>query len=75
MQLGNIRTLNPPRMLTIREAAQAGPLTEYALRLLLKQERLPGVFIGSKFLVNYDRFISQLNGESLVQMQSEMNGQ
>lgn len=64
MQQGNIRTLNPPRMLTIREAAQAGPLTEYALRLLLKQEKLPGVFIGSKFLVNYDRFVSQLNGEA-----------
>lgn len=56
----------PPRMLTIREAAQVGPLTEYALRLLLKQDKLPGVFIGTKFLLNYDRFIAQLNGESLA---------
>lgn len=64
MQQGNIQTLNPPRMLTIRETAKAGPLTEYALRLLLKQENLPGVFIGSKFLVNYDRFVAQLNGEA-----------
>lgn len=64
MRQGNIRTLNPPRMLTIRETAQAGPLTEHALRLLLKQEKLPGVFIGSKFLVNYDRFVAQLNGEA-----------
>lgn len=64
MQQGNIQTFSPPRMLTIREAARAGPLTEYSLRLLLKQEKLPGVFIGSKFLVNYDRFVAQLNGEA-----------
>lgn len=63
MTKDNVQTLNPPRMLTIRQAAQEGPLTEYALRLLLKQQKLPGVFIGSKFLVNYDRFIGQLNGE------------
>ena len=64
MQQGNIQTLNPPRMLTIRETAHAGPLTEYALRLLLRQKKLPGVFVGSKFLVNYDRFVAQLNGEA-----------
>ena len=59
----NAQILNPPRMLTIRQAAQEGPLTEYALRLLLKQQKLPGVFNGSKFLVNYDRFIDRLNRE------------
>ena len=56
-----ITLIDPPRMLTIREAAAAGPLTEYALRLLLKQGKLPGVQIGTKFLLNYDKLITQLN--------------
>lgn len=56
-----IQPINPPRMLTIREAAREGPLTEYALRLLLKQGKLPGVQIGTKFLLNYDRLLLQLN--------------
>lgn len=54
----------PPRMLTIREAAREGPLSEYALRLMLKQGQLPGVHIGTKYLVNYDRLLLQLNGEA-----------
>ena len=31
----------PPRMVTIRQAAKLGPLTEYTLRLMEKQGRLP----------------------------------
>lgn len=30
----------PPRMVTIRQAAKLGPLTEYTLRLMEKQGRL-----------------------------------
>ena len=45
---------------SIREAAQYGPLSEYCLRLMLKQGILPGVFSGKKFLVNYDALLSQL---------------
>lgn len=56
-----IQPINPPKMLTIREAAREGPLTEYALRLLQKQGKLPGVQIGTKFLLNYDKLITQLN--------------
>lgn len=51
-----------PRMMTIRQAAELGPLSEYALRLLLRQGRLPGLFVGKKFLVNFDAFLAQLNG-------------
>lgn len=51
----------PPRMMTIRQAAAMGPLSEYALRLLLRQGQLPGLFVGRKFLINYDRLIDGLN--------------
>lgn len=46
---------------SIREAAKRGPLSEYCLRLMLKQNTLPGVYSGRKFLVNYDLLLDQLN--------------
>lgn len=45
---------------SIRETAKRGPLSEYCLRLMLKQNTLPGVYSGKKFLVNYDRLLDQL---------------
>lgn len=52
----------PPRMLTIRQAAKLGPLTEYTLRLMEKQGRLPCLYVGRKCLVNYDRLLEMLGG-------------
>lgn len=46
---------------SIRETAKRGPLSEYCLRLMLKQNTLPGVYSGKKFLVNYDLLLEQLN--------------
>lgn len=45
---------------SIRETAKRGPLSEYCLRLMLKQGKLPGVYSGKKFLVNYDKLLEQL---------------
>ncbi len=50
-----------PQMLTIKQTAETGILTETALRRLAKQGKLPGVYIGRKFLVNYDRLCDWLN--------------
>ncbi len=41
------------KFLTIRETARRGPLTEYALRAMLKDGKLPGIYSGTRFLVNY----------------------
>lgn len=57
------------RFPSIREAAKLGPLSEYCLRLMLKQNRLPGTYSGKKFLVNYDMLIEQLGGESRRNME------
>lgn len=54
-------TNTKPRMMTIPEVAKTGVLTEYALRKLLKQGKLPCVMIGWKALVNYDKLLEQLN--------------
>ena len=50
---------------SIRGAAKRGPLSEYCLRLMLKEGKLPGVYSGRKFLVNYDRLLEQLDHEAV----------
>jgi len=49
-----------PRLMTVREIARTGLMAEHALRLLLKQGKLPAIFINKKALVNYDRLCAQL---------------
>ena len=39
---------NTPKMMTIREIARTGLLTDHALRRLLKAGQLPAVYIGKK---------------------------
>lgn len=45
---------------SIRAVAKRGPISEYGLRLMLKQGTLPGVYSGRKFLVNYPALLVQL---------------
>ena len=45
-----------------REAAKLGPLSEYTLRLMEKQKKLPCIYSGRKCLINYDRLIEMLGG-------------
>lgn len=58
-------TCTVPRMLTIRETAKTKILPENALRAMLRAGRLPGVYCGVKFMVNFDRLVEQLNGEAV----------
>ena len=51
-----------PRMVSIREAARLGPLSEYTLRLLEKQKKLPCIYTGRKCLINYERLLEMLGG-------------
>ena len=50
-----------PRFLTIRQVAKEGPLTEYTLRLMEHQGKLPCIYVGRKCLINFDLFMEQLN--------------
>ena len=56
-----------PRMRTIRENARTGLLSEYALRQMEKQGRLPCVHVGKKCLINLDKLIEQLNNLDSIQ--------
>ena len=57
---GNFVENKKPTMLTIREIARTGLLSEHALRLLLKDGKLPVIYVGKKALVNFDRLCDQL---------------
>jgi len=50
-----------PRMMTIREIAKTGLLPEHALRLMLKEGKLPAIFVGKKALINYDNLCEKLS--------------
>ena len=50
---------------TIRQAAKLGPLSEHSLRLLQKQGKLPGFFVGNHYRVNYTALMDQLRAESM----------
>ncbi len=50
-----------PRMLTIRETARTGVLPETALRRLVKQDKIPGIYVGTRFLVNFDKLCEELD--------------
>lgn len=49
---------------TIRQAARRGPLSESCLRLMQRQGKLPGFFVGTHFRVNYGELLNQLQAES-----------
>jgi len=49
-----------PTMMTIREVARTGILSEHSLRLLVKEKKLPVIYIGKKALINYDKLCSAL---------------
>lgn len=55
---------NEIKLLTIRETAKTGILSETCLRLMEKQGRLPGIYVGRKFLVNYPMLLDVLQEAS-----------
>ena len=55
-----------PHRATIRQTARLGIMSVYALRLRLAQGTLPGYFAGSRFYVNLDKLIAEMNGDMEV---------
>jgi len=51
-----------PTMMTIREVAKTGLLSEHALRRMVKAGKLPAIYVGKKALINYDRLCADLQG-------------
>lgn len=53
-------TNEQPTMMTVREIARTGLMSEHALRLMLKAGKLPAIYIGKKALINYDKLCAEL---------------
>ena len=53
-----------PTFKTIRQTAALGILPEHRLRIMQKQGLLPGIFAGTRFLVNVDALVAHLDEES-----------
>ena len=59
----NSITQSLPKMVTIKELAQQTGISEYAIRKLCATNQITYIKSGTKFLINYDRFVDYLNGE------------
>ena len=60
-------TMKSPEMLSIRQVAQRGVLTERALRRLVAENKIQVIRIGKKALINYTRLCEMLqNGEGKI---------
>lgn len=55
-----INSSSLPRMMTVRQVAKTGLISEYALRQLVKQGKVPCIALEHKVLINFDAFIEQL---------------
>ena len=62
-----------PRFMTIREVAKTGLISEHYLRLMAAQDRLPGVYSGNRFKVNYGALVEQSEAESRKEVKA-VNG-
>ena len=58
--------MNNPKMMTVKEVAATGILSEYAIRLLIKTGRLPVLRVGNRALINFDRFREDLDNLRLT---------
>lgn len=62
-----------PTMMTIREIAGTGLMSEHALRMMLKAGKLPAIFIGKKALINYDKLCEELQALEVNVAKEEEN--
>lgn len=53
--------MKEPIMLNIRETAKTGILPEHALRILLKANKPPAIYIDKKAFINYEKLCEQLS--------------
>lgn len=63
MSKENIKTTDIPKMMTIREVAKTGILSEYAIRKMVREGKCLHIMVGTKALINFDKLVEMLNGE------------
>ena len=57
---GKIMMTDSVQLLTIRQVAEKGILSEHSLRLMSKRGMLPQIKIGNRVYINYPKLLTQL---------------
>lgn len=52
--------MNEKVFMTIREVARTGILSEHAIRQMVKAGQVPHIMAGNRVLINYPKFMEQL---------------
>jgi len=50
-----------PKMMTIREIAKSTGISEYGIRRMVKEGKIPSVNVGAKVLINYNKVCELIN--------------
>ncbi len=50
-----------PRMVTIKKLSEQTGISEFHIRRLIKSNRIKYIRTGTKYLVNFDKFVEYLN--------------
>lgn len=50
-----------PRMMTVKQLSEQTGISEFHIRRLIKGNRVTYIRTGTKYLVNYDKFVEYLN--------------
>lgn len=45
--------------MTIKEVAKKGILPEHAIRVLIKDNKIPHIMCGNRYLINYPKFLEE----------------
>ena len=53
-----------PRFMTIKQVSKLGIMSIYSQRLMLAAGKLPGYYAGTRFYVNVDKLLAELNGDT-----------
>ena len=59
------------KLMTIRAVAATGLISEHYLRIRQRQGKLPGIFVGNRFLVDVDALSAMLREESADSVRQE----
>ena len=58
---------------TIRQVARTGLISEHQLRLIVAQKKCPGIYAGTKFMVNFPALQKMLDAESVENLVQEVS--
>ena len=60
LKMSNIVSITP-KMMTVKQVSEQTGISEFHIRRLIKTNRIKYIRTGTKYLVNFDKFVEYLN--------------